>query len=606
MTKISQIKTRYEPKLREALNSFFSKKISRRLVLTNLFLSIFPILVISAILVFINNKTISSYIFQRNFETAKRAVNEINLFLETPRRILITLANSPDISMRERFTQKLIITKIKRDYPLFNNIYIINDQGNIITSTSYEQNSQDFTRLPLFRSALNGNEYFSSIVFTENQTPIMYISEPVFRFNKVVAVLIGEIDVKTIWDFLDNITIGKTGNAFLFSADGTIIAHSDKTKILAREKINNYTFYREIIKGKSGITTYKDNNDIEYIAAYSPVTDYSWGLVIQQNKTEAFALAHKLLYQITIIMIITFVFSIITSIFLVRRFTVPLSELMQGVKNFSTGNLKHKIELPYNDELSILANEFNEMAKNLRRQQNQLQKMERMATMSRFASMVSHEIRNPLNSMGINMQMILRLAKKDPVPVDKLEHFTSMISSEIERIDDLIKNFLIIARPPKLNLLKIELLQLIKSVTAVHKAFADSKNITVIHNFPQKEIFGTYDENQLKQVFNNLLINSFHAMPDGGQIVISVNLFYRNEKKEKKLYARIEFRDNGSGIPEKYMDEIFNMYFTTKKTGTGLGLAIARQIIESHDGFIYIHSQVEIGTSVFIELPVEQ
>ncbi len=587
-----------------AFKSFFSRKISRRLILTNLFLSIIPLILVTFIVVFINNKTISSYIFQRNFETAKRAANEINLFLETPRRVIISLANSPDIASMERFIQNLMITKIKADYPLFNNIYIIRDNGKLIASTSYEQEEQDFTRQPLFKEALKGKEYLSSVFFTKTQSPIMYISEPILRFNKVVAVIIGEVDIKNIWDLLDDITIGETGKAFLFSSDGTLIAHFDKTKVLQQQKIDKFSFYREIINGRSGIDRYVDDNDVSHLAAYIPVPDFSWGLVLQQTEEEAFGLANKTLWQIFGVVIITFIFSIISSLLLVKRFTTPLFHLLKGVKEISVGNLKYKIELPYKDELSILAGEFNEMAHNLGRQQIQLQKMERMSTMSRFASMVSHEIRNPLNSMGINMQMIIRLAQKDPVPLDKLQHFTSMISSEIERIDDLINNFLVIARPPRLNLLTIELHSLLSNIINVHKENAKIKKIRIKQNFSPKEIYGNFDENQLKQVIGNLITNSFDAMPHGGEINIYTHLFVRNVNEQQTRFCQIEFRDIGSGILEKYMNEIFNIYFTTKKTGTGLGLAIAKQIIESHNGQIYIHSEKDVGTSVYIELPV--
>ncbi|MCK5076323.1 MAG: cache domain-containing protein, partial [Calditrichia bacterium] len=298
---------------KDAFKAFFGKKISRRLILTNLSLSIFPLILVSFIFLFINNKTITSYIFQRNFETAKRAANEINLFLETPRRVLISLANSPSVSSMDRFVQNLIITKIKADYPLFNSIYIIRNNGKLAVTTSYERENIDFTHQPVFKTALQGKEYFSSITFTENQSPVMYISEPIFKYGKVIAVIIGEIEIKNIWDLLDDITIGETGNTFLFSADGTIIAHSDKTKVLEQQKVNQYAFYREIVSGKSGINRYEDENNTSYLAAYIPVPDLFWGLVLQQEEDEAFALAHKLLLQILTVVVVTFIFSIITS-----------------------------------------------------------------------------------------------------------------------------------------------------------------------------------------------------------------------------------------------------------------------------------------------------
>ena len=116
-----------------------------------------------------------------------------------------------------------------------------------------------------------------------------------------------------------------------------------------------------------------------------------------------------------------------------------------------------------------------------------------------------------------------------------------------------------------------------------------------------------YDYNQLKQVFHNIILNSFDAMPDGGTLSITVNKCIENTPgglTDKRLI--IEFKDNGQGIPKEKLNEIFEFYYTTKKTGTGIGLAIAKQIIEAHKGKIDIDSIAGDWTLVKVELPLEK
>jgi len=115
-----------------------------------------------------------------------------------------------------------------------------------------------------------------------------------------------------------------------------------------------------------------------------------------------------------------------------------------------------------------------------------------------------------------------------------------------------------------------------------------------------------FDYNQLKQVFQNILLNAFDAMPEGGEMSIQTAAG-PDMKKGKRVSKSIQitFMDTGVGIPKQKISEIFEFYYTTKKTGTGLGLAIAKQIIEGHEGEIKVESTEGTGTSVVIHLPWE-
>jgi signal transduction histidine kinase len=208
--------------------------------------------------------------------------------------------------------------------------------------------------------------------------------------------------------------------------------------------------------------------------------------------------------------------------------------------------------------------------------------------------------------MNINMQILRRLISQAESPPEKKMKYLNIITSEIDRMNSLVTNFLAITRPPELNFIRSDVHQILEEVILTLEGQAKSLGIQVNRNYSQNTFFGMFDFNQLKQVFQNILINAFDSMPDGGEL--SIETAVESNQKKGKGYSKnilIKFIDRGVGIPKQKLSEIFEFYYTTKKTGTGLGLAIAKQIIEGHNGEIIIDSDEGIGTTVNIYLPWE-
>jgi len=135
---------------------------------------------------------------------------------------------------------------------------------------------------------------------------------------------------------------------------------------------------------------------------------------------------------------------------------------------------------------------------------------------------------------------------------------------------------------------------------------AKSLGIEVRREYADHSFFGMFDYNQLKQVFQNILLNAFDALPEGGKVIIQTSLDTGRKKgKSESRGLQIRFIDSGVGIPKQKLSEIFEFYYTTKRTGTGLGLAIAKQIVEGHKGKIEVDSVEGSGTTVSITLPWE-
>ncbi|MCK5739749.1 PAS domain-containing protein [bacterium] len=222
-----------------------------------------------------------------------------------------------------------------------------------------------------------------------------------------------------------------------------------------------------------------------------------------------------------------------------------------------------------------------------------VQRQEKLTAMGQLASGVAHEIRNPLNAIGMISQ---RLAVEFKPTEDDAEYrdLTRTVVSEVRRINDIIQQFLHFARPPKLNLIPGDLNDTVKATVLLVSAQAEAKNCRIQTDF-QKLPTIAFDPNQMKQAFLNLLQNSIEAVDEQGDIQISTAV--------KKRDIQIVITDNGNGIPPEKQSKIFNLYFTTKPTGTGLGLSFVHQVISQHNGQIEVDSAPGQGTTFTIFLP---
>ncbi len=219
---------------------------------------------------------------------------------------------------------------------------------------------------------------------------------------------------------------------------------------------------------------------------------------------------------------------------------------------------------------------------------------EKLAAIGQLAAGMAHEINNPLFVIAGRLEMILgqkRLASK-------MRETLGIINAQTDRIRKLVDRLLKFARkaPPKLEALSVnEVIEGVLPLLAYHKLPAAKIEIerSLCKDLPA--IKG--DLNQLQEVFLNLLINAYQAMPQGGRITIKTT-------NSGNAFAEIQISDTGGGISEQHLKNIFMPFFSTKKEGTGLGLSICYNIIKSHNGSIDIESQLDRGTTFTIKLPL--
>jgi len=583
-----------------------STRLSTRLLFTLTLLSALPLIIVGVFMTSVTRDSLSEYVKSQHVEIARRANNEIQLFLEIPIKTLQILIETQDIAEMNPFAQGLILNKIRSADPIFNRIIITDTLGNLVTSTDFEELITNYSQEEFFEVSINGQNFFSNVMFNEAKEPFVISSQPIIRFDEIVGILAGEINLTSIWDLVDEIMVGETGSAFVISKSGQLIAHPDKRKVLERVSVIDSSQIYSFSDSTETSFVFSSFDDVEMLGTFSYLSHFEWIVVIQQPVDEAYGLATRMLYQVFAFVGLVIMIAVLLAYLLEKRITQPINTLVDGVKRYAEGDLDFRISIEQFEEIEVLAEEFNAMAEKILDHQRKLRRVERLAAMSKFATLVSHEIRNPLNSMNINMQILKREIERPDGDLEKKRKYFDIILSEIQRMDNLINNFLMISRPPRFDFLPNDLHDVLDEVVLLHEVKSKQQGVRLVKEYCGEKILANVDRDQMKQVFHNIIINALQAMPDGGSLTLKTSVHkMRNKLKQKVDSLRIEFIDTGIGIPQDKTKDIFEIYYTSKKTGTGLGLAIAKQIVEGHFGNISVSSKEMLSTKIIIDIPVK-
>ncbi|MBU4189616.1 MAG: HAMP domain-containing protein, partial [Candidatus Thermoplasmatota archaeon] len=481
---------------------------------------------------------------------------------------------------------------------------------------------------------------------------VITASKPVYVNNKLIGVVATDVIIETINEEIINLEIGKTGYPFLIDEKADIIARPNYTagnvkwdESFKAENLLNTTnteqkgVIQKMITGNSGVEeiTYPDEKKL---IIFAPIKSTKWSLGVSISKDETLGgitetknrlneNVENTMNTMLYIAVIVSIFLIITCLLLAKTLTRPIKKLTEGAEKISRGDLDTEVDIKTKDEIGTLSDTFNRMVKDLKKskekvevysrsleekvkertselQESEMELSEKVKELEKaqkelktldkmksdFLEMAAHELRTPIVAIKIYMDLIVdeKLGRINKKQKEKI----GIVSKNIGRLTKIINEMIDVSRieSEKLDIRKryISISEVMKMVVDDVKTMADEKGQRIVMDMPDSLPNIAVDADLVSKVFMNLLTNAVKYTPEKRRITVKAY------DEEKNIHVTVE--DEGVGIPEKELGEIFDKFYTGSSSGhkgIGLGLAIVKGIVEGHNGKIWAESIVGKG-----------
>ncbi len=410
------------------------------------------------------------------------------------------------------------------------------------------------------------------------------VEEDLITTNDYVSKVISNINIENRDDIIDLYAKSSEMAITCYSSSEGYVAYGNKKYNPTPEQM------MAMFKSTNNELSFKHHNEVLAYGTKNMINGQEYYIYVQKDTS-----GQKSAIANSAILILGCVFLTGSIVFLVIADIIvkPLTRLTNAIKELSNGNYNVRVDNVGQDEISKLNQGFNQMARQLAKQDETRQK---------FISDISHEFQTPLTSI----QGFANILKEEDLPKEQRVKYANIILYNSKRLSSLAKNMLQLTlldrEEIELELTNYSLVEQMNRVISTQENQAMEKNIEIVFEMPKKEIFIEGDEQRLEQVWTNIISNAIKYTNEGGLITITM------KKNSKDIEISIE--DTGIGMSKEVVSHIFERFYRDDKArnveGNGLGLAIVKSIVDLHHGKIDILSQVDVGTNFIVRLPIEK
>ena len=613
------------------------RKISHRFFLAIMLIVVIPIGIMGYESYILARKTLTTLAFQHMATIVENKANHLDSWLQERLDDVEILARLPVIrDVCRRYDERRIspsqipanllkdtLALIEGTSPSYENIYILLPSGRVLSSTH-----PDLVRTP------GSHEQEVIERLRSSDKPVL---GPVYQYpdregwhvqlaakingpeNRTLAFIVAVLDLSRTVDpiMVERIGLGETGETYLVNKDGRIISES---RFLGWDDTAEQSFdthgIRSALQEQKGTAVYDNYVGREVLGSYAWMPRYQWGILAEMETSE---IMWPLAWIKTIGICTSGLVGIVCLLMafaVSRRVSMPIVQVADAAERMAEGDLQQKIPFSSKDEVGRLAASFNTMAQrlgesiaSLRQKEESLQKAydelmaaqeqllrsERMAAIGELVASVAHEMRSPLSSIRLNLQIIGRALGKETV----LHEHYEIAFDQVVQMERMFSELLNYSKPLELQKKDVSVPTLVDRRLQELGGELGGKHVRVEQQLPPDlpPIIG--DPDKLEQVLINVLKNALEASPEGAQIRVSAAI----EESPSGPGLTLVVADRGVGISPRNLKIIFKPFFTTRTKGTGLGLAIVKKIMEAHRGSISIQSEEGKGTVVRLTFP---
>ncbi len=615
-------------------------KLAYKILFWFLLISLAPMIFVGWHLVGITQQSLRKETLAMQESLAVGFSDTVYKYVTTFRNVLTETAGLEDFVSMNPGKQQQYLNRILQIHFAVLELSVLNDKGvealRIGRFLGPNPDMRDFRGEEVFTGAMGPRgQFIGRLERFQGLYPTVTISVPIMDQRvqpaKAVGVVVARVSLNGLSTMLamEFPASGKS-QAAVMTRDGFLIAHSDPREIYRPDarmppEVEKVLTTQDNVKGGGEIGL---EGGKRLLGAFSLIDKLDWIVYVQQPVEAAYQTASDMKAQIFRVLIWVVLFTVLLSLAVAGHITQPIRILKEAADRLGKGQFEDLPEVvTTNDEIGDLAQTFLGMSESLKEKtgelihakqelekftkflekrvdsrtrelkaaQDELIKKERLAAIGQMASVVGHEIRNPLAVINNSIYFIKTKLGTVGEPDVKITKHIKIIESEIQQANGIINEILTYSRQRELQLEKIRINDWLEELLSVYPF---PPHIQVDKQFDPANPPVEIDKTEMQQAVRNLIGNGIEVMPapKGGKVTIRTVI-------PEAGWVRIDISDAGSGIPQDVLDKIFAPFFTTKARGTGLGLAVVRKVVDHHKGKVDVESTVGVGTTFKLYIP---